>query len=185
MIATAGRGRNMAYEPTNLERWKRPRDYFGAEWPGWYVFLGQHRDSDILTRSNFRCAWKAVEPFSGEECKVPDDSDDAESTSVRIIRENHWAVGWVEWIGIHDSNAEALKVADDIAGRLENYPVVDDDDFSAIETEEAEAYWSGMSIRERIHYTERFGLSCFAARHDLWTVDAMVPSGGFIQALND
>jgi hypothetical protein len=37
-----------------LTRWNRPDHYMGAEWPEYFVFLGQNRDSDALTRSNFR-----------------------------------------------------------------------------------------------------------------------------------
>jgi len=40
------------YIPQRLDRWTLPKNYFGAEWPDYYVFLSQHRDSDTLTRSN-------------------------------------------------------------------------------------------------------------------------------------
>lgn len=29
-----------------------------------------------------------------------------ESETVRVVRESHWAVGWVEWIAIHESDIE-------------------------------------------------------------------------------
>ena len=41
------------YTPEHLKRWTLPECYVGAEWPDYYVFLGHHRDSDLLTESNF------------------------------------------------------------------------------------------------------------------------------------
>ena len=142
----------MHFEPVHLKRWEMPSHYFGAEWPEYYSSgVGQHRDSDALTRSNFRCMLKAL---------------GGESDTVHVVRESHWAVGWVEWIAIHESNAEALITADEIADRLEAYPVVDEDDWSTLEYDEACEYWERMSVRERAEYCDRAGLSIFAARRD-------------------
>jgi hypothetical protein len=116
------------YQPRNLNRWTRPDHYFGAEWPNHFsAGVGQHRDSDALARSNFRCMLRAL---------------GGESDTVRVIREGHWAVGWVEWIAIHESDATALEIADDIAAALADYPVVDESDFSELENEDAQQVWS-------------------------------------------
>ncbi len=142
----------MTYEPNLLHRWEMPSHYFGAEWPEYYSSgIGQHRDSDALTRSNFRCMLKAL---------------GGESDTVHVVRESHWAVGWVEWIAIHESDDAALRTADEIADKLEAYPVVDEDDWSMLEYDEACDYWECMSVRERADYCERAGISIFAARRD-------------------
>lgn len=131
------------YEPKHLRFWTMPDSYFGAVWPGYYVFLGQHRDSDCLAQSNFACA---LDQLGGE--------DDDET--VVVVREGHWAVGWVEWIAIHQDNEAALKIADDILDQLEAYPVLDEDDFSERETEEANAVWKNCyGPMERIEYIRR------------------------------
>jgi hypothetical protein len=85
---------------------------------------------------------------------------------VHVVRESHWAVGWVEWIAIHESDDAALRTADEIADKLEAYPVVDEDDWSMLEYDEACDYWERMSVRERADYCERAGISIFAARRD-------------------
>ena len=133
-----------------LNRWKSPDNYIGAEWPDYFVFLGQHRDSDALTRSNFECGlvWLG-----------------GESETVRVIRERHWAVGWVEWIAIHESAAAKLKTAENILRRLEAYPVLDEEHFSELEWREAEQFWGTLSIRERVDLCREAGISIFAARH--------------------
>lgn len=101
----------MTYVPTHLKRWTRPNSYFGAEWPNYYSSgFGQSRNSDSLERSNFRCALAAL---------------GGESETVLVIRESHWAVGWVEWIAIHESEEPALRKADDLREHYDSYPVVD------------------------------------------------------------
>lgn len=155
------------YEPAYLKLWTRPDSYFGEVWHGYYVFLGQHRDSDILTRSNF---------ISGLE------SIGGESETVHLVRESHWAVGWVEWIAIHQDDSSALEKADSIMRRLEDYPVIDEQHWSEMEWEEAESLWSGMTVRDRADYCQKAGISIFAARRDYIPED---PNGYLFSQLVD
>lgn len=153
--------------PENLARWTLPDSYAGAEWPDYYVFLGQHRDSDSLSRSNFT---RGLEIIGGE------------SDTVRVVREGHWAVGWVEWIAIHESDAAALREADEIAAALADYPVVDEMHWSELEYDEACDFWSRMSVHERMEYCRDVGISLFAARRDDLPAD---DSGALLDALRD
>ena len=123
------------------------------------MFLGQHRDSDSLTRSNFTCGLEAI---------------GGESDTVEVVRESHWAVGWVEWIAIHQDDAAALEKADAIKERLEDYPVVDEDAWSTLEWEESCEYWERMSVRERAELCKRAEISIFAARR------AEIPDSDYI-----
>lgn len=129
------------YEPTSLSRWTMPECYAGAVWPNYYVFLGQNRDSDCLTRSNFQSGLEAI---------------GGESETVIVVRESHWAVGWVEWIAIHQDDSEALEIADTIATALENYTVVDEEHYSQLKTEEADETWANCyNEKERIEYIRK------------------------------
>lgn len=140
------------YEPKHLKRWTRPSDYFGAEWPEYFSSgVGQSRDSDSLERSNFTCMLEAL---------------DGESDTVLVIRESHWAVGWVEWIAIHESDDKALAIADDIKRKLEDYPVIDEDHWSDLEWNEACDAWESSSISDRVDLCRRAGVSIFAARRE-------------------
>jgi len=103
-----------------LKLWEYPESYAGATHYGSYVFLGQHRDSDPLSESNFAVGLKAL---------------GGESDTVKVIREGHWAVGWVEWISIAQSDTKALQLASAMFDELEVYPVLCDDDFSQREYE--------------------------------------------------
>lgn len=127
------------YLPSNLKRWTRPDSYFGAEWADYYgSSVGQSRDSGALERSNFSCMLRAL---------------GGESDTVLVIRESHWAVGWVEWIAIHESDTKALETADDIAAALEDYPVIDESHWSELEQEDANQTWKNcFNPSERIAY---------------------------------
>ncbi|WP_407156326.1 hypothetical protein [Bradyrhizobium sp. STM 3557] len=128
-----------AFEPENLNRWTMPSNYFGEVWPAYYsAGVGQSRDSDALERSNFRSMLKAI---------------GGESETVQVVRESHWAVGWVEWIAIHQDDETALRKADEIKGALEDYPVINEDDWSEEETSEANDVWRDCySVAERVKY---------------------------------
>ena len=134
-----------------IKRWERPSDYFGADWPEYFVFLGQHRDSDSVQRSNFIVGLEAL---------------GGESETVIVVRERHWAVGWVEWIGIHESDEARITEADGMLCALSDYPVLSDDHLSELEWNEAADYWERMSVRDRMEYCQRADISCFAARRD-------------------
>jgi len=133
----------MTYEPKHLKLWTHPENYIGECWPATYsAGVGQSRDSDALERSNFACMLEAI---------------GGESETVAVVRENHWAVGWVEWIAIHQDDSEALAKADALQERLEDYPVLDEDHMSMLEQEEADEVWEGCyNPAERIEYIRRY-----------------------------
>lgn len=129
----------MTYDPTHLKLWKMPDHYAGEVWPDYYSSgVGQSRDSDALERSNFTSMLALL---------------GGESETVIVVRESHWLVGWVEWIAIHSSDAKALEIADDAKGRLNDYPVLDENHFSEVEQEDADQTWANcFDWRERIAY---------------------------------
>lgn len=121
-----------------LTLWKRPECYMGETYENYFVGLGQNRDSDALERSNFQSALKRL---------------GGESETIFIVRAGHWAVGWIEWIAIHKSDESAQKTQYDIEGALANYPVLNEDHFSELETEEANEVWSNCyDESERVKY---------------------------------
>ena len=143
----------MTYTPAHLQRWTRPRYYSGPDYPEYFPVVGQSRDSDTVERSNFRVA---LQRLGGE------------SDTVRVIRDSHWAVGWVETLCVHESDTAALQCADAMRDKLDNrYPILSEDDWSELEWEEAAAYWGSMSLRERVTLCQECDVSVFAARRDV------------------
>lgn len=99
-----------------------------------YVILeSQHRDSDNLGESNFA----VISEDMGE--RFPDDT--------AIVRFNHWAVGWVEYLCVRavdlDDNNYITPTPAGLAciewrEQLDRYPVASDDDYSEREWEDIE-----------------------------------------------
>lgn len=146
------------YTPRTMEPYRRPECYIGPDWYGWYAAFGRSRDSDVLEESNFHVALKAL---------------GGESGTVVVVRDFHWAVGWVEAIRIHASDAEALREADELREKREDYCILDEDDFSEREWESANEVWAGcFNVKERLEMIQEHNkvwpespISIFAARH--------------------
>lgn len=121
-----------------MQKWESSEGYIGKDFSGYYIFLRRFRDSDIVEQSNFPIG---LDMIGGE------------SETVIITRATHWAVGWVEHIMIHESDQTAIDKAEDILVRLEDYPILDDEDFSAREVDEANSVWLNCySNQTRIAY---------------------------------
>jgi hypothetical protein len=129
----------MRNEPRHLKRWTCPPYYFGKAWPDYFSSgCDQSQESDAPARSNFACMLTAL---------------GGASDTVLVVHESHWAVGWVEWIAIHETDARALAVADEIAGKLKDDPVIDESHLSVIEQEDADLLWrDGFRVEDRVAY---------------------------------
>lgn len=142
------------YTPENLTRWTHPSNYAGAQWPDYYGSgFGQSRDSDCLEESNFAHVVKELAKLPPFVYSAPDCDNEIESR--RVVRENHWAVGWVEWIAIHESDEAALRLCDALRADYESYPVLDEQDFSEREQAAADIIWRDcMNQKERRKWIE-------------------------------
>jgi hypothetical protein len=121
------------YKPRNLDRWALPSCYMGATWEGFYsAGFGAHRDSGSIDRSNFEVARKALE-----------------EVGAIYVEESHFLVGWVAWLAIHESNGEALRLADRLVDKIEDYPLLDENHHSALESEEDDRTWKECYTNKR------------------------------------
>jgi hypothetical protein len=98
-----------------LDKWTRPQYYSGENHFDSYVFLGRTRYSDILEESNFHVGLARL---------------GGESENVRVIRERHWACGWLEWIKISTNDIEAIIKAREMIDDLNDYPCLCEFDYS-------------------------------------------------------
>jgi len=106
-----------------MEKWKRSNNYMGEDYDEYYVLEGHTRDSGVLDESNF---YSALRMMGGE------------SDTVIVVRFSHWGVGWVEAILIHESDVESVKKGNAISEALENYPILNEDDYTERMDEEVE-----------------------------------------------
>lgn len=97
-----------------MKLWQRADNYIGKTYHDYFVLIGHTRDSDALEESNFHTA---IDMLGGE------------SDTVKVIRSTHWLVGWVEAILIHKSDKDAIMKGENILGMLDEYPILDEDDY--------------------------------------------------------
>lgn len=131
------------YVPEHL-RWTHPKYYAGETFENYYVFLGRNRDSSILEDCNFDVAIERLK-------KIAEESE----TTFQIVRASHFLVCWIEWIAIHESAEDVLKLADTIQEELNDYPSLDDDKLTTLEGEEADRF--GKIVIEFLNALNIFG----------------------------
>jgi hypothetical protein len=108
-----------------MKKWSRTENYIGETYFDYYVLLSRTRDSGLVEESNF---WSTLKALNGE------------SKTVKVIRSSHWLCGWIEMILIHESDKESVDKGNEIEKALDNYPILDDIDFSERESEKRDEY---------------------------------------------
>lgn len=104
----------------------------------------QHRDSDILDKSNAKSMIATLE------------SDPSLADDWEIVSCSHWAVGWVEHLSFRviDGDGKLSRVARVIKGiynALEDYPILDERDFSRMEYEDTIENIENHYCRGKLH----------------------------------
>jgi hypothetical protein len=107
--------------------WFRDRDLEDAD--RWAVLYTHHRDSGLLDQSNAKVIAKAMAPFA--------EGDDPD---VVFESHSHWAVGHVDGFSIRvfDGNGEiteAFRKYHELSESIEEYPILDEEDYSQREVE--------------------------------------------------
>src|SRR5215471_11561712 len=90
----------------------------------WPIVLSMTRDSDDIEASNFRVARAELEAI---------DED-----AVAVERASHWAVGWLDRLLIAPDYPALAAAAARIQARIEDYPILSEDDCATLECERAE-----------------------------------------------
>lgn len=100
-----------------LDSWS---NYSGPDFSGWLCGPAYTRDSEILCQSNFDAA---LEMLGGE------------SKHVQVRDVGHWGCGWFKQIMINSKSKAKVKILQSIYERLDNYPVLDESDYSEREND--------------------------------------------------
>jgi len=109
------------------------------------------RDSGPLDESNFAVA---LATLGGENAG---EDENGENGMIETHSFNHWACGWFEIILAHPSRELEVQA---IADRLENYPILDENDLSERELEAEGEGWESYARRDVTRkLVEDFGLS--------------------------
>jgi len=137
------------FQPTGFDS----RGAFLPDQQDWFVApVSITRDSGPLAESNF---YTALEELGGE------------SETVEVHRFGHWGPGWFEIILIDPEDEKRAGIAEEMERILENYPVLDEMDFSEREWKEKEEIWTNFyDLGEKIELCKKAGESVFSARSE-------------------
>ena len=106
--------------------WHRASELEDAD--DWCIVYTHHRDSEILAQSNTAIIDKSLERFV-----------DADDSDVVAEQHSHWACGWIDGYSIRvfrkGEITDAFKVYHDLAERMDQYPILDEEDFRRREFE--------------------------------------------------
>ena len=114
-----------------------------------------------ITRDTPECALEASNFAVMQQIldKLDPDFEDHE-----VHRFGHWGPGWFEIILVRPDTACA-KEAEECAGALENYPVLDDSDFSEREFNWACQEWEGLTLMDQLKICNDAGVDFEAICH--------------------
>lgn len=112
--------------------------------------LGTHRDADALGESN----WSVI---SSEMEKADSFGHVSEHSGSFVHSEGSALCGWMESIVVRMDDAVALKAAYGLVDRLQNHPVLDEDDYSDREYKENHPSTGGCYAED---------CNCEAGEHD-------------------
>lgn len=122
----------------------RDAAYFGDR-PDWIIAASIHRDSSDLEQSNFAVMEARLLAEPG-----------VDGNQIRTERSSHWAVGWVDYLIIDPACSAAIALVEKLRGQLNDYPVLDERDFSEREMESANRVWRDCyPPSDRVRYVRR------------------------------
>ena len=122
----------------------------------WGVWKSQAltRDSQIISESNWTEILKALKEI------------EPEGENWEVFQASHWACGWIDQI-IYNTECEAIvEKLVELECAIDDYPILNEDDWSERESEAVQKYWSELSLNEKIEYCAENDTSIFAARLD-------------------
>jgi hypothetical protein len=124
-----------AIEAAKGSTWDQDRDAEKRGWEGIDIGYAQHRDSDVIVRSNWVTIIEMLDKAFGTgdscTCETLEKSVDWDIASL-----GHWAVGWVEFIIFNTARKDIKEFFVDIQKKLDDYLILDEMLYSDMEWEE-------------------------------------------------
>lgn len=154
--------------------WNRAGEFDDADL--WAIIYSHHRDSRLLDLSNAEATSKALEPFI-----------DADDPDVAVEHHGHFAVGWIDGYAIRvfrdGQITGAFKAYHELAERLAEYPVLDEEDYSRREYEATIANIADAArpLRDEYDLTDGFEGEAFSWLwdHNQRAVESRDDQGGY------
>lgn len=160
-----------------LQRWEQPQYYYGFSPIGDYCIYARHRDSDILTNSNFetleKLLFEAAKKLPEPETRYDNQEREMPSSWVYTFSASCWAFGWREYLMIRymehgpEGYDELVQQANALVSSIRDiYPILDEDNYWQRQDDAMTDYWKGLSMKERVELCQENDTSIFSARAD-------------------
>lgn len=126
---------------------------YDADADDWCIVYTSNRDSGLLDKSNEAAIAEAMEPFF-----------DVDDPDIRRESHNHWAVGHVDGYAIRvyrgGEITAAFRAWRELQEALEDYPVLDEEDYSRRRDDAYRDAWEAFGAKEFADdLAKEFGLS--------------------------
>jgi hypothetical protein len=152
-----------ATETLKARLWHKEPNYIGPQWHHYAVVAVRHRDSDLLERHNFDTASTYLNRFKDRPAtdytqSAYEAEDREELKACLVVRNAHWAVGWIEFLMVDAHDYDATIAGATIVEDRDDYPILDEDGYIEEEDKAIAEAWSDLSDseRERLLYKARF-----------------------------
>lgn len=144
----------------------------------WAIIYTHNRDSRLLDLSNASVIGRELEPFTTSDGANPD---------VVMECHSHWAVGWVNGFSIRvykdGQITDAFRKYHEIAERMDDYPILDETDYSNREYEATIDNIGDAAWRVKDEYELPDGWQCdvysWLSDHDEGEVENADDQGGY------
>lgn len=163
---------------TRLFTADRAENYIGErlEKNRYAIVYTLYRDSRLLERHN----WEVITE------DILEDYIDGET--LHIIRHNHWACGWIEWVIVDTKKAseKLMDLVSEIWSDLDAYPLLNEDQYCEKEWESACEDWSKFyNEKERVEMLRENNDHDANSFYDLLLMakGIVLPSGGIYESL--
>lgn len=105
-------------------------DFSKGQWADWLLApCSLQRDSDELRESNWEVQLDRLNQVGTQE------------EDFVILRASHWLVGWIDRLLVRP-DSDCVAVCEEIEAKLEDYPILDHEDFSQREEESYLSAWA-------------------------------------------
>lgn len=118
---------------TLIEYFPRGSSVYYGESQNWLVVATRHRDSDLLTESNWECILRDL---------------GGESENVHIERASCSMVGWIEYLIVNPNDKKLVELGEKIEKKLDDYPVYNENHWSEKEFDEYYNYFNDYGKQE-------------------------------------
>ena len=132
----------------------RPSDYAGTQWDGYVPFMFVNGTSHLIEHWNYKVT-KEIIP-NQNYIAIKNHPSIGEGKAIEEAKNRHWAAGYINYIMINvNAPSETVIAVAKILEVLDDYPILDEDNYHTYEDEAMEREWEYLSQDEREEFCKK------------------------------